>query len=406
MRVPWLIVLACSLFATPAAAQIGLVRTEAFELHLTGYVRTLTGVHDAGFETPDLTSTTGFHGAITRLKWTVEIPGRASLVVHNRVLASLTSSGTSPVAGFGVSRTPGRALDLSSTWVEEERLGVIHDIDRLALTVYTPVADVTVGRQAVSWGTSGLFPVADLWAAFSPFELDTEEKPGIDAVRALAYPADGLELDAVVADRGADGISAGARLTASLDTWDFWVGGGKLWNEAMVMAGVTWIGDEVKLRTEAVLPRDTDRDETLDPRGTVGFDYIGAKLVFSAEYHYNGLGASETAGYGARLMSAAFARGETYYLGRHYLGGVASISPDVENRLNLTASMLANLKDGSTSITPVATYDFGQNARVSAGALISFGDPPNPMAAGPLPVLRSEFGTYGDLGFLRVSVYF
>ena len=39
-------------------------------------------------------------------------------------------------------------------------------------------------------------------------------------------------------------------------------------------------------------------------------------------------------------------------------------------------------------------------------SLVNYGDPPNTMAAGPLPVLRSEFGTYGDLGFLRVSVYF
>ena len=85
MRVRWLIVLACGLSAAPATAQIGLVRSESFELDLTGYVRTLTGVHDAGFDLPDLTSTSGFHGAITRLKWTATIPGRASLVVHNRV---------------------------------------------------------------------------------------------------------------------------------------------------------------------------------------------------------------------------------------------------------------------------------------------------------------------------------
>ena len=61
-------------------AQIRLIRSDAFELDLTGYVRTLTGVHDTGFETDDTTSTkTGFHGAVTRLKWTASLPGRASL---------------------------------------------------------------------------------------------------------------------------------------------------------------------------------------------------------------------------------------------------------------------------------------------------------------------------------------
>ena len=397
-----------ALLSAPAAAsaQIQLVRSDAFMLELTGYVRTLTGVHDAGFDSPFGARTSGFHGAVTRLKWTAAVPGRFSLVVHDRVLATLTSTGTSPVAGFGVSRTPGRAFDLSSPWVEEERLSVVHDFDRLALTVLTPVADLTVGRQAVSWGTSSLFPVADLWAAFSPFELDTEEKPGIDAVRALAYPYPGVEVDAIVADRGDDGVSAGARVTASLASWELWAGGGKLWNEAMAMAGVTYVFDVTNLRAEAVLARDTDADELLDPRFTVGIDRLGTRLTVSAEYHFNGLGAGEAAFYGARLLSPAFARGETYYLGRHYLGAVAAWSPDIENRLNLTISAIGNLTDGSLTVTPVATYDFGQNARVSVGALVSSGDTPLAEAASPLPRLRSEFGSYGDLAFLRVSVYF
>ncbi len=104
--------------------------------------------------------------------------------------------------GFGVSVIPGRRWDLSSVFVDQERLRVWHDVDRLSLTWYNDVADVTVGRQAITWGISNVYPVADLWAQFSPFELDTEEKPGIDAVRVLSYPGQRLELDAVVADRG------------------------------------------------------------------------------------------------------------------------------------------------------------------------------------------------------------
>ena len=91
--------------------------------------------------------------------------------------------------GFGVSVIPGRRWDLSSVFVDQERLRVWHDIDRLSLTWYTDFADITVGRQAITWGISNVYPVADLWAQFSPFELDTEEKPGVDAVRILSYPA-------------------------------------------------------------------------------------------------------------------------------------------------------------------------------------------------------------------------
>ncbi len=49
-------------------------------------------------------------------------------------------------------------------------------------------------------------------------------------------------------------------------------------------------------------------------------------------------------------------------------------------------------------------YDFGQAARLSLGALVSFGETPR-FDTLP-PELRSEFGTYGDLVFTRLSLYF
>ncbi len=401
------VALGWALLPTDLAAQIELVHGERFSLDLTGYVRTLTAIHDPAFPTGSGSGLAGIHGAVTRLKWTASFGDAAVLEVHDRILATLTTEGTSAVAGFGVSATPGRALDLSSTWVDEERLGVVHDVDRLAVTVPVGAADVTLGRQAVSWGTSSLFPVAEVWAAFSPFELDTEERPGVDAVRVLAYPARGIELDAVAADRGgSDALSAGVRATWSLAQAEVWAGAGKFWNEAMVLGGLTLLGDQTKLRAEAALPRDLDRDETLDPRVTLGVDRIGARLLLSGELHFNGPGARDPATYVTQLLSSTLARGESYYLGRWYAGGVASWTVDAESRLNVTGSVLLNLDDGSAAVSPTATYDLGQSARVSVGGVMGLGDPPLAQAASPLPRLRSEFGTYGDLGYLRVSLYF
>jgi hypothetical protein len=57
--------------------------------------------------------------------------------------------------------------------------------------------------------------------------------------------------------------------------------------------------------------------------------------------------------------------------------------------------------DGSASVTPIAPHDVGQTTSVSDGTLQSVGSTPT---ISP-PALRSEFGTYGDLWFPRVSVY-
>jgi len=56
---------------------------------------------------------------------------------------------------------------------------------------------------------------------FSPFELDQEEKAGIDAVRIIIPVGDLSELDLIVADKGSvDDLSGGFHLSLNLDDID------------------------------------------------------------------------------------------------------------------------------------------------------------------------------------------
>ncbi len=288
-------------------------------------------------------------------------------------------------------------------FVDQERLRVWHDVERLSLTWYSGFADITIGRQAVSWGISNVYPVADLWAQFSPFELDTEEKPGVDGVRMLSYPAGNLELDAVVADRGtSETFSAGIRASLDLPWADVYAGGGKFWREAMGLAGISAPLGSYKLRAEGALPYDLDGKGFRLPRLTLGVDWLGGGTMLSAEYNFNGIGATKPEGYTRVLADSRFAQGETYFLGRHNLGGLASWAPG-NDRLSLTLSTLLNLQDPSGAFVPNLTYDFGQETRLSVGGLLSFGDTP---VFEPGPNLRSEFGTYGDFAFAMLSIYF
>jgi hypothetical protein len=390
----------------PASAQLTLLSGAGAELEVGGYLRTLTGIYDLGYPVPDGDRTSGFNGEVIRLRWLLRLGENAVVEVHDRIQAQIASAGSGfgeSVAGFGVSVVPGRTLDLTTELLDEEGVRAWHDVDRLALTVYTGIGDITLGRQAITWGISSLFPVADLWTQFSPFELDTEEKPGIDAVRLLTYPGEGWEVDAVVADRGSsEDLSAGVRASLSASWADVHFAAGKLWNEALTMAGLSAPVGAWKIRAEAVLPYDLDEEGWRLPRGTLGLDWLGGEVLLSGEYHFNGIGSSDPEGYGEIIQDPRFARGESYYLGRHYLGGVAAWTPG-NDRLSLSVSALTNLIDPSLALTPVLTYDMGQSTRLSAGALVSFGDPPGLSGT---PDLRSEYGTYGDLLFTRFSVYF
>ena len=419
-RVCACIIVVVSLFAWPDGAQSQAAHAHAAapgtpearasqrtwpSLDLSGYVRSLTGIHDAGFDAPEIDRRTGFHGQVARLRWRIGFGDAVTLDVHNRLQARLSSTagGLGEVAGIGVSVVPSRPVDLSTHLLEEDRIELWHDVDRLALTFRAGGADITAGRQAITWGLAYLFPVADLWAQFSPFELDTEEKPGIDAVRVLAYPAAGLELDGVVAARGrAEDWSAGLRATFELPSADVYAAAGKFWNQAMLLGGIAYVLDVSTLRAEAVLPWDLDDGEFDRPRVTLGVDRLSQRLRLTAEYHHNGTGVTEPAAYVAQLASPHIARGESYLLARHYLGGAASWIVDRDERLSLSLSALLNLHDGSAALTPIASWSFGQNASVSAGAVQSVGARPTLVP----PKLESEFGAYGMLWFARVSVYF
>lgn len=386
----------------PATAQ----SAQSPGLALGGYVRSLTAMQDLGYDAGLADRRSVFHGEVVRLKWMMSAGEQLRLTVHNRLQAQVTSTaqgfGTG-VVGFGVSAVPDRTVSLSTTIFEEDRFRVVHDIDRLALDIYTDAVDVTLGRQAISWGISNLFPVADLWTQFSPFELDTEEKRGIDAVRALAYPTSGVELDMVVADRGTlRDLSGGARATIELPWADVYIGGGKFWRRLMALGGASIVFDTWKLRGEIGIPFHLDSTNTEPIRATVGVDQLGADYQISVEYHHNGLGTNDASEYIARVTAPAFQRGETYFLGRHYLGANGNYL--ATDRLSFSLSLIANLGDPSTTISPVATYDMGQHTRLSAGGLIAAGK--TPLLSLTPPQLRSEFGAYGRLAYTRVSVFF
>jgi hypothetical protein len=71
--------------------------------------------------------------------------------------------------------------------------------------------------------------------------------------------------------------------------------------------------------------------------------------------------------------------------------------------VQVSLSALFNVQDPSAAMTPVVTATVGQRLRFSAGSLLAFGASPA-LDAGLR--LRSEYGTYGDLLFGRVSLYF
>ncbi len=390
-----------------AFARIPVIKGDQSFLDLGGYVQSVSGGQYVTYDLPaGLDDKTGINSEVLRLEWTGQLTDKVHFEVHNRLFFQVTTAqgglGTGSVLGLGATAAPDRSLDLSSTIIDDNGILLDHDIDRAAATIYTDAADITLGRQAITWGRAVLFPVADLWTKFSPYELDQTEKRGTDALRVLAYPNYSTELDFVVADKGslAD-LSGGVRAAKTFDWGDGFAAAGKFWNEIIAMAGVSATKDSFRGRLEVAGPYNIDDTKVELPRVTVGGDYISSKLQLTLEYHFNGAGAADPTDYLQQLQSDVFARGESYYLGRHYVG--AAVSYSGFERTNLSLSAIANVGDPSVIVAPNFRYILSDEADINVGAFQGFGAEPKIAMA---PVIHSEYGTYGGLVYTQLRVFY
>ncbi|TXD38278.1 hypothetical protein FRC98_05130 [Lujinxingia vulgaris] len=380
-----------------------LLEGEGYGLSLGGYVQSAGGVVRPGIE-GDATYG-GLHGQALRLQWRASLGGALMVEFDQRLLSRVVSGALLEEGGsygLGSSVTPARSVDWEWNLIDEPGVALTHDVDRLVLRYFAPWGEVVVGRQAITWGRSMLFPVADVWAQFSPLELDQTEKPGVDAARVLVYPGAGVELDMVVSDRGGwEDASFGLRASRTIGDADVSVGGGRFWNRAALLLGASYDLSAWKARVQAYVPLERDARTGFRPRVTAGADVLRRSWVVSAEYHYNGTGVQDEERYLEPSVQEALARGESYYLGQHYVGAVLGYQG--EGRLQANVSAQVNLLDGSVLVGPSLFYALSDNADVSFGAFEGIGERVSLL---PQPAIGSEFGAYGGFYYVQFRGFF
>ena len=278
-----------------------------------------------------------------------------------------------------------------------------HDLDRLVLRANLGLFDVFLGRQAITWGTGELFPIADLWTTYSPFELDTSQKRGVDALRVLFSRSRAWEIEAVLADRGTPrDLSAGLRVATYRENVDLYVAIAKQWRELLALAGAAATAGSFKLRAEAAGPYDLDQRDFALPRLSLATDWLHSSFSLMLEAHYNGTGVGQADQYVTHLAtSPALAHGESYLVGRLYTGAAASWK--ISELFQLTGSGICNLQDPSALLAAALTWRLVQETELAFGTFQGIG---RSLVVGSAPTMRSEFGSYGSLFYLVLASYF
>jgi hypothetical protein len=319
-----------------------------------------------------------------------------------------------------------RALDLR--WYQRERpdYAVIADVDRASVTWHLPRTDVTVGRQAITFGKTYFWNPLDVFLAFDAQQFDRDYKPGVDAVR-VDVPLGALTGVNVV---GAAGRTIGVVATGqqrvdaswfgsavlgrgftSVGGWDLSLQGGKVFGGWHAGFGAVGEIGPLEARLEAsdlvasgsppLLPGALPASERLvEDAATV---VLGAghrfqnTLTLEAEYFYNGAGdpSNRTAGF------LRFASGETLAVSRNLVGVLASyeLLPILVGQLGTIVSA----DDASVQVLPQLTWSATDEIEVLAGAILGRGA--RPRAAGGI-TFESEFGTFPDMYYVEVKAYF
>lgn len=330
------------------------------------------------------------------------------------------------VFGFGIDPYSYRFDDLDRRLYPEDAgsissFAVYQNLDRAYARIRLPAADLYVGRQAVAWGTARAVNPTDIVAPYAYTELDTENRIGVDAVR-VRYPLGFMgevDIGYVFGENFKFANSAafvrGKYYLAKTDVSAVAVGFRENLlvglNLARSIGGAgAWL-ETGHVLVDALAGNDGDGRGGDYFRLSAGIDYsLTGELYGFVEYHYNQPGSNEAGDYhGSQAgpgLSTAYREGAVYLLGEHYVipGASYQITPLITARMEA----LVNLGDPSALLSPYAEYNIAQNVYLSAGAFVGLGERPD-LTEGfedTERVLKSEFGSYPDMYYTSIRLYF
>lgn len=401
---------------------------------LNGSVRTLVLVLDNydfrpyfGHHRTDLLSQT-----ILRLTVAGRPSSRSAYEFHLVQAYTFNSSPAGGTAGgllgSGGSATRYRVLGLSRDWYQDNDHLASLWVDRLNFKLSIGKFDITLGRQAITFGKAYFWNPLDVFLPFDPRQFDREYKAGVDALRidlslgnfsGLNFiAAAGRELTPWGTYIGGDrtwhadwyGSAFLARAFTTIKGWDLALQGGKVYGGYQLGAGVVGEIFKVQFRAEvAYLWAENSAALPSPLAGKVIEDNLTAvlglggrfpsSLDIEIEYLYNGAGDPEA-------MNAAMLRfigGAGLHLGRHLLG--LTVSYDLLPILKGRLAVIYSISDSSIQVQPSLTWSVSDNSEVILGAAINRGRRPERITPGQV-MIRSEFGTYPDYYYLQWKFYF
>ena len=328
------------------------------------------------------------------------------------------SSSPNPVLGLAALPStlaiPHRIAPIDQAFIDQSPTFVYaHELDRLFVAIHLPVGEVTLGRQAIGMGRGTLFGAVDLFAPFSPVEVDREWRRGIDAARFEVRFIEQLSADVTAAfDDEFNDYSLVGRLRAYVGEFDAAAMVGKRLEDTFAGGALSAVVGDAELHGEMALFGTDGRGvyggfldtERVVLKAVAGGSYsfdVGSGLRLFAEYHYSGFGLEDIREDAMPLLDAAFrarlTRGDSQILGRHAIA--ATVGYDLFDEVAASVLGLVSPVDGSGMCAPQLAWSYSDGVTLTASAFLPWGPGPRGVDA------RSEYGLSAYGAFLQASIY-
>jgi len=306
----------------------------------------------------------------------------------------------------GVAGAPQDWLKLDWTLASGSHAVWRHRLDRLSVAVpLGSAAELTVGRQAISWATTLLFTPTDPFAPFDPSDPFREYRAGVDAARLQYFAGPFTTLDLVVRP---EDTSPGHRVTAllrggtRLSSWDVSAWAGALHDEPAVALGADRGLGGWAVRVDATLRRKVGGGTVV--RAAAGADrrfaLLGRDLHLVGEVQHDGFGATAPSGYPGVLASEAYRRGELQALGRDE--ALAEAAWQLHPLVGAELLVIINLEDASTLLAPALTGSLSDDLSARLGLYLSAGRG----GVEPVGTPRSEYGAVPTYLYVSLTAFF
>lgn len=323
------------------------------------------------------------HGADLRLLWrrnfgplTVVVDHASTYLVGDSVESATNSGPAYDQTPTGDER---RLLDLTWELDQGERHRLLHRFDRMALKYRTPRWAVTVGRDAVSWGSGLVFHPMDLFNPFAPTTVDQDYKAGDDLIRIERLFEDGSDLEVLAVARHGEvaggTASVAFKYRALVGGSEFDVLAARHYGGGVVGLGLRAPIGGALVRSDLIAVDDADRWSL---SGVVNVDYsfpvAQTSVYVFAEFFHNGFGVGRMPDDLDLLpdtLTERLGRGETFMLMRDYLAVGAQFRWHA--LLSQSLTVIANLQDGSKVLQTSIGYDVSDAARLQVGLTKSHG---------------------------------